>query len=243
MIANAETNQVSFREIWNTLKAVDINGKTKEKNGCTYLSWAWAWGVLMDHYPEATYEFTRFEGKDYLGYHDKTASVECTVTICGHARTMWLPVMTGYQNKAKQSPDARDVGDAKMRCLVKCLAMFGLGHYIYAGEDLPRDEKPEPKKPANKPDPPITTATVSACFLASEQITDAGERAFSDKPAFERWVSAVCKGKSLQNLTEAGGKKLHEFLNGNKHADQWDGLYMEAYKKATDTVVERSASA
>ena len=27
-----------------------------------------------------------------------------------------------------------------MRCLVKCLAMFGLGHYIYAGEDLPSAE-------------------------------------------------------------------------------------------------------
>ena len=28
-----------------------------------------------------------------------------------------------------------------MRCLVKCLALFGLGHYIFAGEDLPPGEK------------------------------------------------------------------------------------------------------
>jgi hypothetical protein len=28
-----------------------------------------------------------------------------------------------------------------MRCLVKAIAMFGLGHYIYAGEDLPRAEQ------------------------------------------------------------------------------------------------------
>jgi streptogramin lyase len=27
-----------------------------------------------------------------------------------------------------------------MRCLVKAIAMFGLGHYIYNGEDFPRKE-------------------------------------------------------------------------------------------------------
>ena len=36
-----------------------------------------------------------------------------------------------------------DVNKTIMRCLVKNLAMFGLGIYIYAGEDLPQDE-PEP---------------------------------------------------------------------------------------------------
>lgn len=39
-----------------------------------------------------------------------------------------------------------DVNKTIMRCLVKNLAMFGLGLYIYAGEDLPEGEeiKPEP---------------------------------------------------------------------------------------------------
>jgi hypothetical protein len=31
-----------------------------------------------------------------------------------------------------------DINTAIMRCLTKNLAMFGLGHYIYAGEDLPK---------------------------------------------------------------------------------------------------------
>jgi len=42
-----------------------------------------------------------------------------------------------HRNKAIVNPTSRDVSDARMRCLVKCIAMFGLGHYIYAGEDLP----------------------------------------------------------------------------------------------------------
>ena len=49
---------------------------------------------------------------------------------------MWLPVMD-YKNKAIVTPDTRAVSDTRMRCLTKCLAMYGLGHYIYAGEDLP----------------------------------------------------------------------------------------------------------
>ena len=54
------------------------------------------------------------------------------------------------RNNAVSSPNAREISDARMRCLVKCLALFGLGFSLYAGEDLPA--KPSrvasPKKPA-----------------------------------------------------------------------------------------------
>ena len=36
-----------------------------------------------------------------------------------------------------------DINKTIMRCLTKNLAMFGLGLYIYAGEDLPEDQKIE----------------------------------------------------------------------------------------------------
>jgi len=49
---------------------------------------------------------------------------------------MWLPVMDN-RNKAIVLPTARDISDARMRCLVKAIAMHGLGIYLYAGEDLP----------------------------------------------------------------------------------------------------------
>jgi hypothetical protein len=62
--------------------------------------------------------------------------VFCTVKIGDYSRRMWLPVMD-YKNKAVVNPDAFALNSAMMRCLVKCLALYGLGHYIYAGEDLP----------------------------------------------------------------------------------------------------------
>ena len=44
---------------------------------------------------------------------------------------------TKYGKKTVKSFTMFDVNKTIMRCLVKNLAMFGLGLYIYSGEDLP----------------------------------------------------------------------------------------------------------
>jgi len=134
--------------VWKTLSSIDVSDKTEKKGNLTYLSWAWAWGKLMENFPQATYTFTEWEYpesiyKDVLIYDDGTCSVECEVKIDDLSRKMWLPVMD-YRNNAIPNPSARQISDTKMRCLVKCLAMFGLGHYIYAGEDLPRNDDSAP---------------------------------------------------------------------------------------------------
>jgi hypothetical protein len=128
-----------MREIWGTLSQVDCTDKIEKKNGLSYLSWAWAWGVLMEYYPEATFAFGEPKSQP-----DGTMMVFCTVTIGENSRTMWLPVMD-YKNKAVVNPDVFALNSAMMRCLVKCLALYGLGHYIYAGEDLPTAAVQEPK--------------------------------------------------------------------------------------------------
>jgi len=53
-----------------------------------------------------------------------------------------------HRNKAILEPNMFDINKTVMRCLTKNLAMFGLGLYIYAGEDLPDGE--EPVKPVKK---------------------------------------------------------------------------------------------
>ena len=148
-------NEIKFNDIWATLSKIDCSDKIEKKMNLSYLSWAWAWGVVMDNYPEAEYRFYEQAetGVPYIQFPDGTAEVRCRIQIGECVREMWLPVMD-YKNNAIATPNSRQVSDTKMRCLVKCLAMFGLGHYIYAGEDLPRDEmnlyeepvKSEPKK-------------------------------------------------------------------------------------------------
>lgn len=124
------------KEIWDTLKVVDVTDHIEKKGNLSYLSWAWAWGVMMEHYPNTVYDFQVNKLDD--GTVEVTAHVTVRSgdeTVC---RFMWLPVMD-YRNKAIAHPDAFAINTAKMRCLTKCFAMFGLGHYIYAGEDLPQD--------------------------------------------------------------------------------------------------------
>jgi hypothetical protein len=128
------SEKTTFASVWATLSQVDVSDRIEKKQNLSFLSWAWAWGTLMEHYPQAEYSFQESESAT-----DGSLMVFCTVTIDSLSRQMWLPVMD-YKNKAIPNPNAFQLNTAKMRCLVKCLAMFGLGHYIYAGEDLPNAE-------------------------------------------------------------------------------------------------------
>ena len=147
------TEKVTYGTVWDELSQVDCSEHTEKKGKLTYLSWAWAWGITMEHYPTASYKFESFfvdqEGTvlDTMFYPDGSASVHVTVSIGDLTRSMWLPVMD-FKNNAIANPNSRQISDSKMRCLVKCIAMFGLGHYVYAGEDLPpsSDEEEETKE-------------------------------------------------------------------------------------------------
>lgn len=158
-----------FEELYN----LNVNDKTEKKNNLTYLSWAWAWAEFKKAYPEATYEIVKFDGLPYAVDQNTGYMVYTRVTADGLTHEMWLPVMD-YRNKALQVGNATmfDINKTIMRCLTKNLAMFGLGLYIYAGEDLPEDEtskqadnhKTAPNKAKKNFDPnkKINAATVEA---------------------------------------------------------------------------------
>lgn len=140
------------------LSAIDVNKHVEKKNGLTYLSWAWAWSVTKKACPDATYTIGETEYDEQTGFMCHTY-----VTIEGETLEMWLPVMDGANKSMKKSQysykgtaweggkkvsvdkyveaaTSFDINKTMMRCLVKNLAMFGLGLYIYAGEDLPEAE-------------------------------------------------------------------------------------------------------
>lgn len=119
------------RSVWQTLSAINVNEHTRKKGEFTYLSWSWAWATVMESYPDSSYAF-----KDSTQHEDGSIEVWCTVTINGVSREMWLAV-TDHRNHAIKNPSCDHVANARMRCLVKAIAMHGLGFYIYAGEGLP----------------------------------------------------------------------------------------------------------
>lgn len=159
-LRNVEDEQ---KALFEKLVQLDVSNRTEEKNGLTYLSWAWAWQEFKLKCPDATYSIKTFHDetgieKPYL--RDRYGIMVFTsITAKGITYEMWLPVMDGANKAMKDEPYTYkvktnkgetlektvaaatmfDINKTIMRCLVKNIAMFGLGLYIYAGEDLPAE--------------------------------------------------------------------------------------------------------
>lgn len=178
--------QLSFEELQKKLQAIDVSGKVESKkdykgNEKKYLSWSYAWDELIKNFPTASYEIERF-GEEQLPYLKTKEGymVFTKVTVCGYTREMWLPVQDSSFETMKEEPyeiirknggktvvaaaDMSDINKAIMRCLVKNIAMFGLGLNVYQGEDLPNVEDSKIVEPAK----PIT------CAVCGKPIQDHG---------------------------------------------------------------------
>ena len=147
----------NHKEDFERLYSLNVNEYVEQKNGLNYLSWAYAWAEFKKNYPDATYDIKKDEsGKPYFGDPDIGYMVYTSITAGGLTYEMWLPVMDNNNKSLKAQPykyatrsgertveamTMFDVNKAVMRCMVKNLAMFGLGLYIYSSCDLPEDIK------------------------------------------------------------------------------------------------------
>lgn len=125
------------------LLKLNVNDHVERKQNLSYLSWAWAWAEALKADPTATFAVQTFKHDAYTDVPymsvNGTAMVWVTVTVFNKPMVCFLPVMD-HRNKPITNPDAFQVNTALMRCMVKGLALHGLGLYIYAGEDLPEKE-------------------------------------------------------------------------------------------------------
>lgn len=97
--------------------------------------------------PSATWEVKRFDGLPYLTC-DVGVFVEVAVTVQGVTLSQIHPVLDS-RNRPIAAPTAFDINTSIQRCLVKAIALHGLGLNIYAGEDLPDTSAEDvPSKPA-----------------------------------------------------------------------------------------------
>ena len=131
--------------VFETLNAINVNDKTEKKGHLTYLSWAWAWGEVKKKYPNAFY--TVYENPQGFNYFTdgRTCWVKTGVTIEGLEHIEYLPVMDNRNNAIPlEKVSCTDINKSIQRSITKACARHGLGLYIYAGEDLPEDEQPNP---------------------------------------------------------------------------------------------------
>lgn len=158
------------QSVFEKLSAINVNKHVEKKQNLTYLSWAYAWAEVKKACPDARYEIVKSEddnGKLVSYEYDKDLGFLChtIVTIEDESLEMWLPVMDGANKSMKKvaykytsrfgeknvaAASSFDINKTLMRCLVKNLAMFGMGIYIYAGEDMPIVDEPVVNVPTPK---------------------------------------------------------------------------------------------
>jgi Protein of unknown function (DUF1071) len=119
-----------------TLNAINVSGHIEKKGGFSYLSWPFAVAQLRLADASASWEVRRFDGLPFL-ITEAGVFVEVAVTVQGVTLSQIHPVLDG-RNRSMLAPTSFDINSSIQRCLVKAIALHGLGLYIYAGEDLPQ---------------------------------------------------------------------------------------------------------
>jgi len=192
------------KSVFETLNAINCNEHTEQKNGLTYLSWAWAWQMVKTHFPDAFYTIYEREGGIPYFTDGKTAWVKTGVTICGLEHIEYLPVMDNRNNSIPlERITSFDMNKAIQRSLTKAVARHGLGLYIYAGEDLPAEES-ETKK-ANDPKPAPAKKTPSK--QESKPATKADPKDYL--PGGKYYATVI--ERSAKNQPTKSGETMRDF--------------------------------
>lgn len=123
------------KSVFEILSEIDTSSYQMNKNGFTYLSWAHAWRATKKRFPNAQFEIINFDNlpfqKTEIGYF-----VSVSVTIESTTHNEIMPVLD-YANRPLKNPNVFDINKSHKRCLVKALALHGLGIHVFAGEDIP----------------------------------------------------------------------------------------------------------
>lgn len=151
------------------LLALNVNDKVENRNGFSYLGWSDAWSLFKKVYPNASYRVIKDPNTNLPFFVDPQLGIIVYTEVTADFQTyeMWLPVMDSSNKSMKMTPYTYQVWDKQtrsyidrkveaanmfdvnktiMRCLVKNLAMFGLGLYLYSKDALPEqlmDEQPQ----------------------------------------------------------------------------------------------------
>lgn len=201
------------KSVFETLNAINVQDHVEQKNGLSYLAWAWAWAEVKKCYPLAQYTIyerdTEWGAVNYFT-DGRTCWVKTGVTIEGLEHIEELPVMD-FKNKSipYEKVTSFDVNKAIQRSLTKALARHGLGLYIYAGEDLPEvDKQKEEEKELGK-------AIVKICDLQTRMNKLAIDWRGEMDSTVKDWIlkNANVESQDIATLDLDSAKRLEKAYN------------------------------
>lgn len=237
------------KSVFETLNTINVSGKTEKKNGLTYLSWAYAWGELCKVYPTATYKVherdTQWGPCNYFT-DGRTAWVKVSVTIGDLTHTEMLPIMD-YHNKSipLDKVTSCDANKAIQRCITKAVARFGLGLYVYAGEDLPSSVEysdpiqaqpvQQPVEKATQPQAPaLQQAPVKDTRPVTAQIVDFLKKTLEEQQVTPEFIFNKYKVSKLEDL------QVYQAKHIKKNIDKLKQIFDNEKRENLATIVKNS---
>lgn len=138
--------------IYKTLSTINVRDKVEKKGGLDYLSWANAWHMLKQNYPNAQRIIYEHDHTGFNFFTDgKTAWVKVGIVVDDIEHIDMLPVMDFRNNAISVDKiTSTDVNKTIQRATTKAIAMHGLGLSLWTGEDVPQEEEAPKKSTPNK---------------------------------------------------------------------------------------------
>ena len=140
----SKTKQSTFDKLFKT----DVSKYVKKKGKYSYLSWCVAVQELKKVCPTARWGVTKSEDGSPYFKTDCGYFVEVWVDVEGVSLSQVHPVLDN-RNQPIENPNSFHINTSLQRALAKCIALHGLGLYIFAGEDLPEPDALTPAEEEN----------------------------------------------------------------------------------------------
>lgn len=248
------------------LNSINVNSMTEKKQTggttLTYLSWASAWAVAKANFPDIEYEIERNPETGLPYWYDPLTGymVFTKLTIGGQTHEMWLPVLDGANRAMKAEPyevkmkyktvvvaaaSMADINRSIMRCLVKNLAIFGLGLYIYQGEDVPSTDTEQvqpvqPPKPVEKPVQKSAQSQVPVkkdTRLITAEMVDIIRKIVGEQGVIGDFIDFICESYKVCKLEDL---RIYQFNHIKQNIEKLKTMFDAKRKKRLADVVKNA---
>ena len=251
------------------LNSINVNSMTEKKQTggttLTYLSWASAWAVAKANFPDIEYEIERNPETGLPYWYDPLTGymVFTKITIKNQTHEMWLPVLDGANRAMKAEPyevkmkyktvvvaaaSMADINRSIMRCLVKNLAIFGLGLYIYyQGEDVPSTDTEQvqpvqPPKPVEKPVQKPAQSQVPVkkdTRLITAEMVDIIRKIVGEHGATGDFIDFICESYKVCKLEDL---RIYQFNHIKQNIEKLKTMFdAKRKKRLADITVDAAA--
>lgn len=207
------TLQEKIEKLYTELQGSNIKEFTSKKdtgrNKLDYLSW----GAAVDFFTKGCHKLNldwTYSHK-FIDMGSRGSFVETTITIMDSEngdtveKTMTLPCMT-ITNQAAKDADVTVINKTQMRCLVKCMTLFGLGLSLYL-KDFSELDEVKLATAAREEENAKKLADYKARFkLLLDQLKEGTDTsAFADYETIDDLDTLIDMGKALKKIVDAQG--------------------------------------